>query len=838
MLTIGMLLFSIPVNAQKLTRVKGTVRDSLTNEVLPFVTVAFKGKSIGTVTDYDGKYLLESQWASDTVEVSFLGYKTQVKPIINKKTQTVDFYLNSTSIELGVVDIVAKKTRYRNKNNPSVELIRKAIDNKKNNRLESQSFYEYDKYEKVEFDLNNVTESFKKKKIFKKFQFIFDYEQVSKINGKPYLPVYLKETLSKIYYRKSPDTKREYVSGVHTVGFEDYVDEQGLALMVDNLYQDVDLYENNISLLTNQFVSPISDIGPLTYKYFILDTLDVSGTNCIQVGFQPRNKQNFAFVGDLYITNDETYAVKKVSMRITDEINLNFVQDLMIEQEFELAQDSAWILVKDEMIIDFNLTKKGMGVFGRKNVTYDNYLFDVERKDSIYSGLEKIIYEEDFDNQDDTFWIENRLDSLTEVEKDVYVMMDTLQSIPAFKRTMDIVVLLISGYWHFGPIDVGAVNTFYSFNEIEGFRLRLGGRTSTDFSEKLMIEGYGLYGFKDEQFKYALGATYSLSDRAWNDNPKHTIRAMYQKETVFPGMELQFLNEDNFLLSFKRGVDDKIYYYKNLEFEYFNDRGNGISYSALFKNVEKSPGGNMTFSFEDGEVPNITTTELGGSIRFAPNEKFYQGMVYKIPIINKYPILKLSYVHSFDGLFNSDYTYDKVTLNLFKRFYMSPIGFMDVEFEASKLFGDNLPFPLLNVLRANQTYAYQLYSYNLMNFLEFVTDQHISLNVEHSFNGFIMNKIPLIRRLKLRSLVTFKGVYGSLRDVNNPEKNHEAMLFPTDLEGNKTTFTLEEKPYIEVSVGVGNILKFFRVDIVKRLTYLDNPNVPEYGLRGRFKFDF
>ena len=838
---ISLLLFIFPNikgYSEELTRIRGIVIDAKTKEPLPFVSVVFVGKNIGTITDYKGAYSIETQWASNKIQASFLGYYKQEKAITLKRNQVIDFQLEPKSIELNEVEITAKKLRYRNKDNLAVDLIRKVIENKDNNRKEKLDYYEYDKYEKVEFDLNNITEEFRNKKALKKFQFVFNYVDTSKVNGKPYLPVFLKETISKVYYRKSPNTQKNYISGTNMVGFHDYIDNEGVSFMVDNLYQDIDINENNINLITNQFISPLSSISPTIYKFHILDTVDVNGYNCINLAFQPRNKLDFAFKGNLFITNDERFAVIKADMRITEDINLNFVNDLQIIQEFENIDNHCWVLTKDDLIVDFNIGKKGIGMFGKKSIHYNNYQFNLLRNDSLYSGVENSVKEEGFNTRDKTFWEEKRLAKLSEQEQGIYYMIDSVQNVPAFKRTMDIVMLMVAGYWNLGNVDIGPVSTFYSFNEIEGFRLRVGGRTSDKFSKRLRLEGYLLYGFGDERYKYSGSATWSLNKNPLKENPRHSLMAMYQVETNFPGMEMQFINEDNFLLSFKRGVADKILYYKMYKMEHYRDWGNGFSTALSFKHIKQEPGGTLKFEYEDHSLSEIVSSELSTILRFAPNEKFYQGMNYKTPIITKSPIFHLSYTQGIKDFFNADYTYSKLSFNVFKRFYVSPLGFTNFEFEAAKVFGSGIPYPLLYVHRANQTYSYQLRSYNLMNFLELVSDEYIAVFVEHHFNGFIFNKIPLFKRLKWREIISFKAINGNLSTKNNPEITPGLMQFPTDLDGNPTTFTLKEDPYVELSVGICNIFKVFRVDIIRRMTYLNNSNVSEYGIRARFKVDF
>jgi len=827
------------VQGQVFTRITGRITDAKTKEPLAFVNVKIVGKNIGTITDYNGYYKIETQWASNQIEASFVGYKKTTKTITSNKHQTIDIQLESVNYELKEVTIAAKKVKYRNKNNPAVELIEKVIQNKEQNRPEMFDYYEYKKYEKLEFDLNNITEEYKKKRAFKKFQFVFSMVDTSTMNSKPFLPVFLQETASDVIYKKESNDKKEIVNGSQMIQFHDFIDNNGVSQLTDNMYQKVDIYDDHIMLLTNQFVSPISPLAPLVYQFFIKDTIEFNGKKCIDLVFQPRNKLDFAFMGNLLITNDDRYAVVQCKMRVPAEINLNFVNDLEIIQEFDFVDNKLWALTHDQIIIDFNIGKKGVGMFGKKNTYYHDFKFNQPRPSSDYSGIEAIRKAPDYLKKDTTFWQQSRNGNFSPKEQRIYVLVDSIQHIPVFKNTMNIIMLFVSGYWNFNIIDIGAVNTFYSFNDVEGFKLRLGGRTSKKFSKTIRLDGHALYGFKDEEFKYAGRLTWSLNGNPIDEFPQHKLRLFYQYETNFPGMEMQMVNEDNFLLSFKRGVADKIMYYRKAEIEHSIDLGNGFSNLISLRHSIQNAGGNWSFSYNDGsKLKDLTTFEIAGQVRFAPNEKFYQGLDYKTPIFTRNPVFQLNYNIGLKDILKSDYEYQKVSLQIFKRFYLSVLGYSDIELKGEKVFGKGLPFPLLAMHRANQTYSYQLYSYNLMNFLEFVSDQYVSINIDHSFNGFFFNKIPLIKHLKLRDVMSFKALYGNVTDANNPLKNPELVQFPTDENGSFSTFTLDKKPYMEMSVGVSNIFKLFRIDLVKRLTYLDNPNVSEYGIRARFKFDF
>ena len=829
------------IKKPKLTKVKGTVVDAETGEALPFVNVYFEGTTVGTTTDFNGKYSISSQWASHKLTASFVGYEDQTKEVILEKNQRIDFALSTGAVTLVTAEVKAKKRRYRKKNNPAVALIRKVIKNKERNRIRNQEYFEFDKYEKVELDLNNITDKFRQRKVFKQFQFIFDHVDTSEINGKPYLPVYIQETASKVYFRKKPKATREHRLGVKMSGLDEYWDNEGVVALMDVLYQDINIYRNNINIIDIQFVSPLNPLGVDFYRYYIIDTLEVNGRKCIDLAFMPRNKQNFGFVGDLYITADTNYTVTKVEMGITDQINMNWVEDLKIEQEFEPV-NGVWVLNKDKFIIDFKISKKNMGFFGRKNVIYSNYVFNTPRDESIYNTTIKVKDFEDTFHKPEEFWDSTRPVPLLESERAVYQMVDTIQTMPVFKNAMDILRLMLTGYYSFGPFDAGPLNGLYSFNSLEGGRIRIGGETNTKFHKQLKLEATLIYGFKDEEWKYGFAAEYSFN-KDFEVNPRHRIRASLQHDTNFPGQNLNLVNEDNFLLSFKRGKVDKLLFFDSYKLDYLREFTNNFSYKLLFEHRKQRPLGAYAFRYaSDGgptptdSISSINTTEFGLDLRWAPNEQFVQGRAYRYAIYNKYPVFRLKYRMGIDGL-GGDFDYHRVTFDVFKKWNFSLLGYAHTNLEVGKVFGKEVPYILTFMARANQTYAYQTFSYNMMNFLEFVNDEYISLNIRYYMNGFLFNKIPLLRKLKLREVFSFKMLYGRMTDNNNPNLagNEHLVQYPTNAAGNPTTSSLERTPYMEGSVGISNIFKILTLDLVKRLNYLeeDRENVPAlWGVKG------
>lgn len=407
---------------------------------------------------------------------------------------------------------------------------------------------------------------------------------------------------------------------------------------------------------------------------------------------------------------------------------------------------------------------------------------------------------------------------------------------------MDIATLLLAGYKSFGAFEVGPVNSFYSFNPVEGFRMRVGGRTTPRFNPNIYLETYAAYGFKDEKWKYFLAASYSFNHSSIYAYPLNYVKVSYQRDTRIPGQELQFVVEDNFLLSFKRGKNDRWLYNDIFKTEYVREFGKDFSYGLGFKNWKQTPAGVISYLKPEGStltnVPNLTTTELSANITWSPHQQFYQGKRFRIPIINKYPIFNLRYIAGIKGLVKGEYNYHNFNLRMDKRFFLSQLGYADVVLEGGYILG-KVPYPLMTVHRANQTYSYQLNSYNLMNFLEFVSDHFAAVSIDQHFNGFFFNKIPLFKKLKLREVVSGKVLYGGVRNENNPEYNTETIRFPIEKEtGLPTTYTLNKTPYVEVSAGIMNIFKIIRVDFVKRLTYLNHPDVTQWGIRTRIKMDF
>ncbi len=845
LLLLGILFVQESLHAQKLTVIRGKVFDAKTKEPLPFVDLILKGTYVGASTDLDGQYLIKTKNPSDTIVCNFIGYKPMELPITKEDKQVINFYLEEEGIQIDAITVVAKKGRYRKKGNPAVELMRKVIDNRDRNRIESKEHYRYDKHEKLELDINNITEEFKQRKSLKNFDFLWNYLDTSTVNGRVYLPLYIREILSQVHYRKDPESKKEVRSAIRMTEFDQALDMESITNIIDLLYQDVNLYENSIKLLDNDFLSPMAPWALNYYRFYILDTTYVNNQSAIHLAFIPRNKTFIGFTGDVYISNDDRYTLLKAVLGVTKDISMNFVRDIKIVQEFKEEED-VYLLTKDDITLDVSISDGGLGLFATRKNILKNFNFDPPEDDSVFDNIEEVVTKSDAYDKGNAYWADNRIEKLTAREEGIYNMIDTLHTVPAYKRFVYWTKVVSTGYFPAGPLDIGKIGTMLSFNQVEGMRLRVGPETAHRFTSKIQARGYTAYGFKDKAFKYGGSLLYSFTDD-YRKNPKNFIRASYRNDVFIPGLKLEFLSADNFLTSFRRGQANQMLFAEEYKLEYMVEGAVGFAKFG-FENRNRKPYGTLLFeAFRDDQlvsVPEINTTELSVVAEFSPNTAFIQGREIRTPIKSDHPRFQLVYRAGIKAL-GGTYNYHNLSLQVKKRISMSVAGRMQLEAEIGRVWGKQLPYLLLYIPVANQSYSFMPSSFNTMNFLEFATDKYARLYVQHFFDGYIFNRIPLWRKLKLKEVFSFKAVYGGLDDSNNPNLDPSLIQFNTLDNGEYLTTTIEKnKPFMEYGIGFYNVFKIFRFDLVKRINYLDRPNVEQLfgvkglGLRGRIKVEF
>ncbi|MEQ9188050.1 MAG: DUF5686 family protein [Cryomorphaceae bacterium] len=813
---ILLMLIGQSVLAQK-TIVTGKVFDSNTGQPLPFVNVFFKDSKIGTASDANGYYRIETYYPTDSLIASMMGYSRIAMGVRADQAQVIDFKMAVSGISLGEVMIVGD----RKAKDPALEIMQRVVRNKKANNRQKLDAYEYSVYNKIEFDMNNIGENFKNRRVMRPFEFIFDNID-STSEDKPFLPIFLTESKSRYYYTRNPKNSKEVIEATKVAGIKN----ESVSQFLGDMYQNTNIYDNYISAFGKSFISPIADLGNLSYKYYLLDSAVINHRyKCYKIAFLPRRKGELVFEGEMWI-HDTTFAVKQINATIREDANVNWINGFSVYHEYDQVAPEVWMLTKENVVVDFNVSERAVGFYGRKRTVYDQFKINEPKDESFFQAFNNIEVAEDANEKSDEYWSEQRPEKLSATESQIYSMVDTIQNIPAFRTYVDIITLFVTGYKEFKYVDLGPYFTFVSYNQIEGLRLRVGGKTNADFSTRLEFSGYIAYGIKDQLIKYSAANRVFISKK-----PRQIINLSHRRDLEQLGISANAWQTDNILSSvFRRTPNNQLNAFEEYKIGYDIEFFPGWSAAAGFNRRDIWSVGSIPFQREasDGTLRNvnrISTAELRLSTRVAIGEKFINGELDRVSLGTKNPIVRAEAAFGIKGFLSGEYEYQRVSINIQDRIEFNPIGMSDITLEVGKIWG-RLPFPLLQLYSGNETYFYDAYAYNLMNFYEFVGDQWASVFWVHHFNGLLFNKIPLVRKLKWREVASMRAAIGDLSG-----KHASEMVFPADL------FNLD-KPYVEVGAGIENILKIFRVDALWRLTYLNNPDVVPFGIRTTFQIDF
>ena len=838
-------------HAQSFTSASGIVKDSITGEPLPFVSVYFDGSTIGAMTDDNGTFTLQNNQGYTKLAAASLGYDTKfidLKP--GKKNDNLEVLLKPTAFEISEVVVKPKREKYTRKDNPAVELIKKVIAHKNDNRIEAKPEYQTEVYEKLSLSLDNFNPNLDKNKFLKKFKFIKNYLDTSEFNGKPILTVSVRENLSDFYYRKSPKAEKTIVRAKRMQGIDKTLDDGGgITSNLEEIFKSINIFDNNIPILLNRFVSPLSSTLATTYyHYYIMDTLDVGGDKCVDLAFVPANSKSYDFTGRLYITLDGNYAVKKVLLNTPANINLNWVDKLRIEQEFKQMPDSTWVLDQENTFVNFYVVKGTQQLYAHQLRNYDNYNFNVQNADSVFGLLGALHVLPEATAQPDTFWTHNRPIPLKEKEDALKDLLGQLRKVPAFNAIIKTAEILITGYIPTAndkkvtKFDFGPMNTTFSANHLEGFRMRVGGMTTANLNPYWFASGYLAYGTNDRKIKYNLKLTHSFTKKEYHEgeNPVNNLSFIQEYDVYTPGQDFLFTSKDNIFVAWKVGEPvTKMQYIRKSVLQYEKEWLNGLTWKSWIMNQNNEAAGTLQYIKRDESgnlyhIKDFTTSEIGTQLRFAPGERAYNGRSGKESVFNlskDAPVFKLSHQLGIKGVLGGDYNYNHTEISAEKRIWLSSFGHIDAQVKAGKVW-DKVPFPLLILPNTNQSVTIQPEAFHMMNALEFVTDQYVSFNATYYLKGWILNRIPGIKWLRLREVLSFNMIYGGLTDKNNPTLTPGLFLLPDG------TQPLGSTPYMECSVGLENIFKILRIDYYRRLTYLDHPDIKKGGIRIALRFTF
>lgn len=808
-----LLTLTIQSQAQE-TIISGRVMDATSGDPIPFANVFYKGTTIGTTTDFEGNFSLKTNTPSDSIAASYVGYKSKTKIVKKGVKQVINFQLEEEVTRLKEAVVTAGE-------NPAFEILRRVGDSKKEHDKRKLSAYECEAYTKIEIAIDNMSEKFRNKKIMKTITQVLDsIDRIAGEDGKPILPMFISENVSKLYYRTDPQLKTETIlhSKINGLGVEDgYMSTQ----LIGASFQEYNFYQNWLHIVGKDFISPIADGGRLYYEYELTDSVYIDNYYSYRIDFYPKSPQDLAFTGSMWITKGE-YALKQIDVSIGKQANLNFIERIKIQQELEPTEAGAWFPMKSRVLLDVSeLSNNTAGLLAKFYVSNKDIVINKPKEPAFY--VRAIVTDEKaYLNKEENYWDSLRHEPLSETEKSVNRMIDTLRNIPVVKTYTDIVLIIIDGYYEVGKVDVGPYISTIAINNIEGLRVQGGFQTNAKFSKKWIVGSQLGYGFSDDKVKYAVNLQRILSKERWT-----TASIGHRSDIARVGVDDEALADNYVFLAIQRfGNFRRGYYFDETRMSVQREFIKGFTQRAAFRYKTFDP--TFAFGYVNPEDPaevlgSFETAEVILESRFARDEVFLQNETERLSLgTTKWPVAILRYTHGFSGINGSDFDYNKILFSVNQHIKYGVIGNADVDFTAENIF-DALPYPLLGTHLGNQTPIYSPVLYNLMNFGEFISDRYVSLQYRHNFEGLILNRIPLMRRLKWRMVGGANVLFGSLSQKN---KELLAAQTPDGQDALTVGYLNWEKPYVEVSYGIENIFKFFRVDFAHRLTYLDyDPNV-------------
>ena len=839
------MLLLILATPDAFAQIKGVVKDSVSQEPLMYISVYFQEKQEnGTITNINGEYKIESRKNGGTLVFSAVGYKTQTVKV-GSGSQTINIKLAPDDILLSEVIVKPKKEKYSRKNNPAVEFMKKVIEHKKAQNLEINDYYQYDKYEKMKMSINDLTPEKLEKGIYKKYSFLKDQVEVSETTNKLILPLSVQETSSQVIYQKKPESKKTIIKGMNSNGIDEFFSTGDmLGTILKDVFSDINIYDDDIRLLQQRFVSPIGNNAISFYKFYLMDTIMVDRHECVHLTFVPQNPQDFGFTGHLYVLKDSTYAVKKCTMNLPKKTGVNFVNKMDIVQKYEQLANENWVLSDDDMIVDLSWNSKETGGMQVERLSkYSNYKFDpIEQR--LFRLKGSVIKEADMLSKSDEYWASVRQVPLTKKESSMDVFVNRLEQIPGFKYIIFGAKALIENFVetgdkeHKSKVDIGPINTMISSNYIDGTRFRLSGMTTAHLDPHWFVSGYGAYGLKDQRWKYSGTLTYSFNKRdyvVW-EFPKHYISASYSYDVMSPMDKFLFTDKDNIFLAFKTTTVDQMSYIRDATINYELENPTGIGLKAMLRRRNDEPTGKLEYVLNNAaqtRLHDITTTEASVTLRYAPGESFVNSKQRRVPVSLDAPIYTLTHVMGFKGVLGGQYNFNRTEASVWKRFWLpSSWGRLDCSLKAGAEW-NTVPFPLLILPEANLSYITQRETFCLINNMEFLNDRFAAASISYDMNGKLFSRIPLLKKLKWREMFRVRALWGTLTDKNNPFKSDNPDLFRFPMrDGKFTSYVMDPKvPYIEGSIGIHNIFKLLHIEYVHRFTYRDNPGINKNGIR-------
>lgn len=843
------LLLCQPLQAQQ--QITGMVVDAETGEVIPMASLIYKGHNVAKVADADGRFSI-TRHEGWNLTVSSIGYKERIIRISAKTRDNQKITLKPDKQQLEEVTVKSKRHRYSRKDNPAVELMRKVIAAKKQTDLKTHDYYQYNLYEKLTLGLNDLTPEQLEQKPFSKHPWLLDQVERCQYNNKLILPVSVDETVKRKVYRREPHAEKTYIIGQQSIGVNDLFQTGDIInVVMKDVFTDVNLYDDQIRLLQYPFTSPIGKNAIGFYRFYIEDTLKIDRDTVIHLHFLPNNQQDFGFRGDLYILKDSTYHVRRCELTLPKKSDVNFVENLRVEQEFSKLENGEWVLTRDDMITEMKFAKFLKKAIVIRTTRLTDYDFSEQPKE-LYKGKQTEVKDAYAELRSEQFWNQYRQVELTKSESSMDTFLQHIKDLKGFKYFMFGLKALIENSIETGnpnKIDLSPVNTILTHNEFDGMRSRLSALTTANLNKHLFASAYYAHGWGSHKNYYNAELTYSLNAKEYLpwEYPKRTLYVGSTYDVCSPSDKFLPTDKDNFLLAWKwTGIDKMILYNRQrigFDYEWYG----GLRTSLELKAEEYEACGKMSFRTLD--KPRIDyqgmdhhreflrTTELKAELRYAKGETFVNSKERRVSVNRDAPVFTLSHTWGMRNVLGADYTTNFTEAKIYKRFWLNSWGKVDVRLKGG-IQWNQVPYLLLILPMANQSFVIEDEMFNLINNMEFLNDRYASLLLSWDMNGKLFNRIPLVRRLKCREFIAINMLWGGLSDKNNPYLPQNAgssrlMYFP---EGCHVMDT--HKPYAELVIGIHNIFKILQIEYVRRLTYLDLPTSEKWGIRYTFRMTF
>ena len=827
----------LPTQAQGL--LSGYVIDAQTKDSIPMASVVYKAQKEAVISSIEGRYTIQKRvgWA---LTFSAVGYVPQTIQITDRTPTHLDVRLKPDTKMLLGVTVRAKRQRYSRKNNPAVELMRKVIEHKKQTDLANNDFYQYNKYQKLTMAANEITPEMLQNPKFKNKKWLIDQVENCPYNNKLILPLSVDETVTKQLYRRRPHSEKSIITGQNSTGIGDLFQTGDIiTTMLKDVFTDVNIYDDQIRLLQYPFTSPIGKGAIAFYRFYIEDTVKVERDSCIHLQFLPNNQQDFGFRGDLYILKDSSYQVKRCRLTIPSRSDVNFVENLRVDQEFTQLPNGEWVLSVDDMIVEMKIASFLHKLIVIRNTRLTDYAFD-ELPKQLFKGKKKEVREADAMMRGDAFWAQYRQVELTKGEDSMGDFIKGLQNIRGFKYIIFGAKALIENFVETSKqskVDIGPINTMVSSNFVDGLRLRASAQTTANLNKHWFFSGYYAHGMDSHKNYYKGEVTYSFNKKEYlpREFPKRTLTFTSTYDVMSPSDKFMHTDKDNVFTAFKWSTVDAMMFYNRQQLTFEREEDFGFKTTVSFKTEENEACGNLRFKPMNGTECNIRTTELRAALEYCPGATYINTKQRRLKINLDAPVFSVSHTLGLKGVLGGQYSYNYTEAGIYKRFWMNSWGKIDCYLKGG-IQWEKVPFLLLCMPEANLSYIIQDNTFNLINNMEFLNDRYVSADISWDFNGKIFNRIPLLKKLKWREYVGVKMLWGELSDKNNPAKQVDSpivMAFPTG-----SSIMDPHRPYWELVLGVHNIFKIMHVEYVRRLNYNDLPTAHKHGVRFMVRMTF